>query len=566
MTPLPVPPLRQSLDRYLAAVRPLVTEAQVRHTEAVVAEFAATDGPACQAALERRAASETSRGESWLSVGWLEGYLATRESLPLSSNVAFHLALSAPGAGVARAAAIIRRIAAVHLAHLRGELAGEVTGRGDAVDPRQRAVLAGGLRHPRPGRDETQAGRPGVADREVGVLWRGHLVMIPIADGAGHPFPAAAVERSLVRAMQEAPVQSGTFTHLSYLGSEAASQHLSALLQDARNAATYRRLRDALFLVNLRPEAAEPAQALRSVAFELDQAWAYKPLTYQVGLADDHVSVHVEHSLVDGGTLHALVAQMQTVGGDDERGVRTAGAVGADLLEWVTPPEQRERLAAQVQAYRAEAATMRVQVLRAPNPIPADARISGDAVAQATLTYAQLATYGRVRSAYEAVDMREYLAGRTECLRPVTTEAVALARGLLEQEAPEHLLTATLEAHKQRVIACKRGQSFERHLLGLRWAADELGLTPALFSDPSYAALTTDFLSTTSLGREDPIVRFVFAPTSPGGIGVNYTPHADGGRQVEFCLIHRDGEAQQVARFAEAIQEGTAAIAAALRA
>lgn len=177
MTPLPVPPLRQSLDRYLAAVRPLVTEAQARHTEAVVAAFAATDGPDCQAELERHAAHENARGESWLSAGWLEGYLATRDPLPLSSNVAFQLKLAEPEArdGVARAAALIRRIAAVHLAHLRGDLASEVTGRGDAVDPRQRDVLAGGLRHPRPASTRSCPGGPrrqgGRSDCCCAVTW-----------------------------------------------------------------------------------------------------------------------------------------------------------------------------------------------------------------------------------------------------------------------------------------------------------------------------------------------------------------------------------------------------------
>ena len=113
---------------------------------------------------------------------------------------------------------------------------------------------------------------------------------------------------------------------------------------------------------------------------------------------------------------------------------------------------------------------------------------------------AQHATYGRVRGVYEAVDMREYQAGRTECLRPVTPEAAAFVRALHEGHATEELFRAALDAHRGWVKACKSARGVDRHLLGLAMMAERTGETSAFFESPALAAVRHDFLSTTSIG------------------------------------------------------------------
>lgn len=119
---LPVPPLTQTLDRYLEAVRPISTDAEFEATRQAVAAFAAGSGPACQTALEEYAAAQAEAGSSWLAPAWLESYLTTREPLPLVSNVGWLIHWPGEATGIARAADFLHRIAAVHLAYCRGEL------------------------------------------------------------------------------------------------------------------------------------------------------------------------------------------------------------------------------------------------------------------------------------------------------------------------------------------------------------------------------------------------------------------------------------------------------------
>lgn len=113
-------------------------------------------------------------------------------------------------------------------------------------------------------------------------------------------------------------------------------------------------------------------------------------------------------------------------------------------------------------------------------------KFRADAMSQLILSIAQELTYGRIRAVYEAVDMREYKAGRTECLRAVTPEAVAFAQTLVRGgrgngsddgadrsgscgdetagESLAELLRAALDAHRNWVIGCKTGNGIDRHL------------------------------------------------------------------------------------------------------
>ncbi|MGB5952684.1 MAG: choline/carnitine O-acyltransferase, partial [Ornithinimicrobium sp.] len=178
MEHLPVPPLAQTLQKYLGALHPLLSPQELRQSQAAVAETLAGDGPACQAALEEFAATEGAHGRSWLSAAWLHGYLAARTPLALTSNVGFQIRvpvdaegpISAPLQGMARAAAVIQTLASVHLASLRGELPAEETPRGEAVCGVQREVLAGGVRHPSQNVDEVRDATPDPAHRAIGLL------------------------------------------------------------------------------------------------------------------------------------------------------------------------------------------------------------------------------------------------------------------------------------------------------------------------------------------------------------------------------------------------------------
>ncbi len=529
MKHLPVPALSDTLDRYLAAVEPLLDLDELEAARCAVAEFAAGVGPLCQAELERFADQERGAGRSWLSEAWLEGYLSVRAPLPLSTSFGFLLAWPTATTGLALAAEVVHGFACTHLAFLRGEAEPEVTSRGEPVDSSQWQVVAGGLRHPRPGVDEIRTGPGDAANREIGVLWRGRWLAVPISDRAGAALPRATVQAALARVVELAPADRDV-TAISYLGGDQTAACVDRLLADPENRCTYDRIADALFAVHLDDSALDPqgtrareADYLRRVSFEPGRAWTYKPLTYQVHLDHPLVALHMEHSVADGGTLQALIAQAHRAAAVDPQPSPPAGQTPAIAeLSWRIPPDLAGEIERGLADYRDRLAPLHVQIVRTANPAPAGVRISLDAVQQWVMLFAQLATFGRVRSTYESVDMREYAAGRTECLRPNTPQAVALTRALVAGTATPDHVGGALDAHRDWVKAAKAGHGVDRHLLGLRLAAERLDAVSPLHRSEAYRRLTTDFLSTTSMGGRDQIVRCTFSPTSRGGFGFYY--------------------------------------------
>ncbi|WP_409484125.1 choline/carnitine O-acyltransferase [Arsenicicoccus dermatophilus] len=562
MKTLPVPPLRQTLDRYLETAAPLLTAAELDRTRRAVAEFADGDGPRCQQALEDLAEQQNAAGRSWLWDAWLEGYHRTRTPLPLVSNVGFEIVVPTAGSGLDRAAELVHRCATVYLAHLRGEGGADLSVRGEELCQQQWDHVAGGIRDPRHELDVFLPGSGGAAEREVGVLWRGRAVAIRVSDQAGHPLSVSSIRQALARVIELDAAAEPGFTAPGYLSSDDGADLLVELRRDEHNARTHDRLRELLFLVGLDDRGGELEEHLTRISFEAGLAYPFKPVTFHVDLADDFTGMHLEHSTLDGSTLVAILGRAQQVapvhGGPDDQ------PAAAEEIAWQLTGDQRARLVDAMRAYAEEAGRQRHVIRRVATPELPELpwRLSLDACLQAVICYAQLAAYGRIRSTYESVDMREYRGGRTECLRPVTAANVALAHALVDGSATRELLEDHLAAHRELVKRCKSGQAIDRHLFGLRLMAEQHGWAAPVFTDEAYRRLTTDFLSTTSLGDVDRIVRAAFCATSEGGLGVYYVA-VDGG--LEFSVSYAEGAAERVEDFLDALDEGVARLWALLR-
>ncbi|WP_087134041.1 choline/carnitine O-acyltransferase [Micrococcus lylae] len=622
-------PVLDRLVRMVAAVRPQ----DAGEVRALADRLLAEDGPALREALVARAEAEDAAGRNWMSVPWLEGYLAERRPLPLSTNVVFQVALGRdqPGGAVEdsfeRAADVIRRAAAVHLAEARGETEPPVDARGSAIDPAQFVCLNGGLREPGQDVDAFRAAEPGAARCEVGLFVRGRLFAVPLTHDDGRLLGRAQLASAVAQVVEQTRGGAGeggggddgasggvgscgidggvsggelAFGALSALGSAHLAELLPALLQDEANAAVSERLRQMLFTVSLLDGvtgtgvgeevnadsadggpgavAGHDAAALLQGLTDPSLAWVYRPISYLHRLTDGWTAMHVEHSTVDGATLVEAVRRMQQVTVEEtSQGARPAPGPAAEVsgqageadvvgkeLAWTWPEQLRERATTLLDEAAERAAELRVDVVctRRPDVQAAGMKVSLDAVQQLVMALAQRIAFGRVRGHYESVDMREYQAGRTECLRPVTPELVALvealAAGPVEGRAAvqwRELLVEALDAHRDWVKACKAGHGVDRHLFGLGLAAEAVQekseALDELTRHPAVRQAREDFLSTTSIGSADQVVRYAFVPSVEDGFGVAYTPGED---WLEFTVSHWAGGAAEPERFLAALE------------
>ncbi|GMA38503.1 choline/carnitine O-acyltransferase [Mobilicoccus caccae] len=569
MKQLPVPSLEQTMAGFCEAVEPLVAPEVLEASRRAAQAFADGDGPAAQEALRRFADAEHGEGRSWLSTAWFDGYFGVRTPLPLTSNTYFELAWEQTRSGVDLAADVVAGFAAVHLAHLRGEFEIPTSARGEQVDPGQFGFLSGGIRIPRERLDVSEPGDAGAGGREVVVLHRGHAAALTVSDADGHPLPASAIGAALAEIAASTPTEPGLFARPAYLAGDDAAAMLTTLVADHGNGDTYERLRNALFVLTLVDDTTPDSDGdgdgedleefMRRGAFGLDEAWPYKAVSLRVPLGSTpRVGLHMEHAMIDGGTIVAVIAAAQQAAADLDPGADGA-PVAWEPVSWTLTEDQRARLVAAGEDYEQQAAGLRFRIVTEPiEPFPTLPFKAGlDGVLQLVMLYAQLATYGRVRSTYESVDMREYRAGRTECLRPNTPEAVACATAMVAGEAGPVHLEAAMAAHRARIKSAKAGQAIDRHLFGLHLMAERDGLRAPLIDDEGYRALTTDFLSTTSLGSRAQIVRTAFAPTSAGGLGLYYSASD---RDVDVCISYDEREASRVTEFEENLRAGVRAV------
>ena len=546
---LPVPPLAETAERYLQWVRPLLDDAAFEHTQALTAQFVAQEGALLQQVLLNFA--EEKQDSSWLIDAWLQSYLACRGVLPLVSNVGFAVEHQGRLNGIEGAARWLAAAAAVHADYLHGRIAVPQTPQGHEVCMRQWRVLQGALRVAQSGCDGYEFAEAAAALRHAGIFWRGRYYRLPVLDEHGRPYAAAAFQTALAAIVADKTDNLYPVTTPALLGSEQAATVLAELAQVPHNAELLANLCEDLFHISLQDEAGLDADAELCAATFDSGCWVYKPLGYRYNLAGGHLALHCEHTWPDGGMIKGLLQRvLQQLALPDE-GVQTA--LTAERWEWVLTAAQQQAWPQWQAQYVQQAAKMRVCSREIVWPAPAQKGVSQDALVQFALQYAQLRTWGSVRNTYEAVDVSHFQSGRTECIRPVSDESLRLVRALAEGAADKALLQAALAEHKNRVKACKTGHGVNRHLLGLRLMAEQRGMTAAWFGDPAYARLCDDFLSTSTLGDGDAVRQFAFAPTSAGGLGINYTMLP---QSWLLTVSHTDAQTAEVADFQTAFAEG----------
>lgn len=541
---LPVPDLAETCARYLKQVRPLLSDEEYKKTTASVRHFQSRIGKTLQAQLE---ASSEKADTSWLLDAWLKSYLDVRTPLPLASNVGF--AIRTHGKSLSEWAAAIATVCADY--H-HNRISVPHTPQGTPVCMHQWQILRGAARTPKTGSDGYRISE--TTGRHIGVLHNGFYYRITALDDHFEAYHPDTFQQAFEQILADHTENPYPVAIPSYLGGNATAQVCRALNAKDDNAELINHLETDLFHISLdnMPLAADDDLA-RATFVPHQNVWCYKPLTFCYNSATQRLFLHCEHTWEDGGALKGIV----TLAAEKlhaHHGKKTAPAISRH--QWTLTPTQKKNWPQWQQQYARQAAKMRVTGVTIPfngNNIPKSA--SHDALMQFLLQYALLTTYGEVRNTYEAVDVSHFRNGRTECVRPISDESLAFVGTLLQDQPDQNLLDAALAEHKARIKAAKLGQGANRHLLGLKLMAKQNGSrrVPALFKDKGYEAFSTDFLSTSTLGDDSVVVNFAFAPTSVGGLGINYTLTKNG---WFFTASYLEQQKHEVAIFLEALKQG----------
>ena len=540
---LPVPDLNETCQRYLQQVRVLLDDAAYQKTEAVTRYFRSHKGRELQAALQ--AFDQEAEG-SWLIDDWLAAYLNIRTPLPLASNVGF--TVQNQGKSPAEWAAALAAVCADYHHH---RIPTPQTPQGNPVCMKQWAILQGACRIPQTGSDGF---RFALQSRHIGVFHKGFYYRIAALDEHYEAYHPDTFRQAFEHILSENTDNPYPVSVPAYLGGNHTARLYQNLQKQDDNNRLLEHIEQDLFHISLYHQPLSADEDLARATFQSEQdVWCYKPTSYCYNTATQRLFLHCEHSWEDGGTLKGIIVLATEKLQQADSGESIHAAV--TRYEWLLDRNQQKNWPKWQQQYREQAETMRASSILLPfNGRRIAKGISHDALMQFLMQYAQLTTYGSVRNTYEAVDVSHFQSGRTECVRPVSAESITFVRTLLQQKPDTAALQAALAEHKARIKTAKLGHGANRHLLGLQlMAARSRSRRLAFFKDPGYQAFTTDFLSTSTLGDDALVHNFAFAPTSPGGLGINYTLTTEGWL---FTVSHTAGQQQEVGVFLEALKQG----------
>lgn len=473
-----------------------------------------------------------------------------RRPLPLASNVGFEL--NCKGASLAQ---WIYALSAVCADWRHGRIAVPQSFSGEPVCMAQWKVLQGSVRIAHADCDEYRFAED---SRTIGILKNGFYFRLPVLDEEGEAYHPDYFEEALQKLEGFQTANPYPVAVPSFLGSKQMAAVCGRLAENPDNAQLLDDIGQDLFHVSLNDTGNSDAEQNLAVAtFQTRQSvWCYKPITLWYNRSGSGLVLHCEHTWPDGG---AIVGILQHAAGYLQH---TEGKMPSEIdlqpQSWRLTDDLAELWPQWRQAYAKAAAAYGCRIIE-PAKIPHPHKgISTDALMQFVLQYAQLAVFGQVRNTYEAVDVSHFQRGRTECVRPVSEGSVAFVTALCRNEASVNLFQAALAEHKARIKACKTGHGINRHLLGLKLMAVKRGMRPEIFEGKAYQTITEDFFSTSTIGGNQTVCRFAFAPTSRPGFGINYTITDNG---WEFVLCYEIEQESRAELLAAAIEEGSRRLA-----
>ncbi|MEJ2859644.1 choline/carnitine O-acyltransferase [Actinomycetospora flava] len=540
---VPVPTLAASAEQFLAWSEPLLDDEQRARTRAAVDQLLRPDGPGpvLQAALEAYDAEPSTH--SWLDDFWESRYLGRRDRIALNANFFFLFADAAGEDDQATRAAGLVLGALDHKHRVDTETLPPATRKGAPMTMEQHKFLFSSTRIPG---DEQDTARtpytvawPGPsAERHVVVLVRGHAYRMDVLgpDGTAHTAEEIAEGLRAIRA-QVGESRGPGVGHLTTKARAEWAASRRALLAEG-NEAALDALETALFCVALEDEHPGDDRAVGKQLLGGDSAnrWFDKAVTFVV-LPDGTAGINTEHCRLDGTTVLALVDGVlgaTTAEHAAALGARPLGVPAASPLPFAVTDERAADIAAAGEDFARFTASVATQLV-VFDDLGSDRikklGVSPDAFVQMAYQLAHVRAKGFVGATYESIATLQFHHGRTEAMRVVTPEILALTAAMddpgADGTARREAFDAAASAHVRRAQECQAGHAPEQHLWELsliqQRRGGELGATEPLevVSSPGWTVMRDDYLSTSSAPSENVRV-FGFGSTSTQCIGVAY--------------------------------------------
>ncbi|XP_042207020.1 carnitine O-acetyltransferase-like isoform X2 [Homarus americanus] len=547
LPPLPVPPLEDTLNRYLKTVKPLVTDEEFQLTEQIVKKFVAPEGIGSK--LQKKLLERAKSTDNWLSEWWLNAaYLDYRGPVVVwsSPGLVFPLqefkSLDDQLNFAAKViAATIDYKAMVDEKTLPLDRMGK-----DILDMSQYFKILGACRIPGVTRDRIHFyGHEPNTPKHIVVAHNNHFFKIDVYGKEGKPLNVKQLVYQLRNVVERSTHPTVPIGILTSQNRNVWGKAYKQLRKDKTNRASIEEIQRCIFLIAIDgPDVNPTGNIMTDAALNCvhgkgphgyaGNRWYDKTIQFIVG-KKGAVGLTYEHTPAEGPPVANLMDHIMDV-------VNDMNDTKPPAVELSRPQRLMFNICAEVKQDTEDAKVALESLVGdlemtcfkfsgfGKNFIKSQ-KLSPDSFIQMAIQLAFYRIHGEPGAHYESASTRKFFLGRTETIRSCSIESVAFAKAMLDEDCPitekTRTLRAAIEAHKQYVKVAVNAHGVDRHLLGLKLAAIEAGMdVPTLFMDVGYLRSSHMRISTSQVpARCDAFM--CFGPVVPDGYGCCYNPRGD---------------------------------------
>ncbi|KAL1957332.1 hypothetical protein VTO42DRAFT_6121 [Malbranchea cinnamomea] len=495
----PLPDLDDTLDQYLEAIRPTLSDREYAELHIYVEEFRRSGGigQTLQGRLEKLA--NDPQVDNWQAELYAR-HTFLRDRVPLIPRWNFfltHLMSPFPHTAAQRAAIISSAAFRFKLELDAGEL-GTHSVNEAAVGMEHYSWFFNATREPRLDEDK-MVKYPG--NDYLVAFRRGNVYKVPLREGdhpASYDSLLGAFE-AIVNGEQKAESWVGVLTADGRDSWAEIRQLLGEVSSD--NKAWIQAIEASAFVVYLdeaRPGSASERghQFLHANGFN---RWADK--TMQFAICDNGVSATIiEHAMIDGMVIRQLndFVTEAIVNHKPNEAVKKPSALTIEQYTFKTTPiitQHIQRVRKQVIDAVSKYEPASFDFTSVSNEYFRSHKCIAKSGVQMALQLAMRRLFGYNPVAFEPVSLNHFLKGRVERTHVVLSEvadfcaAASSKKGKFAAANPDmrRLFFDGVKAHANSVMRASRGYGVDRHMLCLEWSLREGEDVPALFASPLYA-------------------------------------------------------------------------------
>ncbi|XP_038825171.1 carnitine O-palmitoyltransferase 1, liver isoform-like isoform X1 [Salvelinus namaycush] len=552
---LPLPSVKDTINRYLESARPLMDDEQYLRMEGLAKDFEKGLGPKLQWYLKLK---------SWWATNyvsdWWEEYIYLRGRGPIMVNSNYYamdfLYVFPTSLQAARAGNAIHAIMLYRRMLDRAQIKPLMLQNTIPMCSAQYERMFNTSRIPGVDTDTIQHMQD---SRHIVVYHRGRYFKVPMFYD-GRVLSPRAVEQQMERILADpSEPQPGEECLAALTAGDRLpwAEAREAYLRQGRNQQALDTVEKAAFFVTLddteqRYKAEDPVRSLDSYAKSLLHGkcydrWFDKSFNLIV-FRNGTMGLNAEHSWADAPIIghlweHVLSMDPVKLGYTEEghcKGNPHPSLPGPQRLQWNIPAECQTAIASSLMVAKALADDVDSHIIPFNcfgKGLIKKCRTSPDAFIQIALQLAHFRDKGRFCLTYEASMTRMFREGRTETVRSCTVETCAFARSMVEDNPRELRLKLLKEAatrHQQLYRLAMTGGGIDRHLFCLYVVSKYLGEDSAFLKE----VLSEPWRLSTSQTPLQQVELFDLARhpeyvSSGGGFG----PVADDGYGVSYIIL-----------------------------